>query len=138
NDPDGSTLDFVTGQWGVYDPSRIDDINLYNFGDGMYVYWYGDAVSLAVGGVVDGGGVDFAVLQSGDTIGPASTISAGSIQMFNWIGGTDGYIGVAFENEDTGQLNYGYIHMTTSSPDGFPAHVLEYAYNQVGDPITIP
>ncbi|HKE47437.1 MAG TPA: S8 family serine peptidase [Rhodanobacteraceae bacterium] len=138
NDPDGSTLDFVTGQWGVYDPSRIDDINLYNFGDGMYVYWYGDLASLAVGGVVDSGGVDFAVLQSGDTIGPSSTISAGSIQMFNWIGGTDGYIGVAFENEDTGALNYGYIHMTTSSPDGFPAHVLEYAYNRVGDPITIP
>ena len=138
NDPDGSTLDFVTGVWGVFDAGRVDDINLYNFGDGMYVYWYGDVASVPVGGVVDSGGVDFAVLQSGDTIGPASTISAGSIQMFNWIGGTDGYIGVAFENEDTGALNYGYIHMTTSSPDGFPAHVLEYAYNRVGDPITIP
>ncbi|HEX5122587.1 MAG TPA: hypothetical protein VFV97_05005 [Rhodanobacteraceae bacterium] len=138
DDGDGSTFDFVTGVWGVYDAGRIDDINLYNFGDGMYVYWYGDAVSLAVGGVVDSGGVDFAVLESGDTIGPDSVISAGSIAMTNWIGGADGYIGIAFQNEDTGALNYGYIHMTTSSPDGFPAHAIEYAYNRVGDPITIP
>jgi hypothetical protein len=35
-------------------------------------------------------------------------------------------------------LNYGYIHLTTTSPDGFPAHAVEYAYNRVGDPITIP
>ena len=138
DDGDGSTFDFVTGVWGVYDAGRVDDINLYNFGDGMYVYWYGDLATLAVGGVVDGGGTDFAVLQSGDTIGPSSTISAASIQMVNWIGGTDGYIGIAFENESTGALNYGYIHLTTSSPDGFPAHAIEYAYNRVGDPITIP
>ena len=138
NDPDGSTFDFLTESWGVYDVNRVDDINLYNFGDGMYVYWYGDVASVPVGGVVDGGGVDFAVLHSGDVIGPASTISAGSIQMLNWINGADGYIGIAFENEDTGLLNYGYIHLTTSSPDGFPAHALEWGYNSVGDAITIP
>ena len=138
NDGDGSTFDFVTGVWAVYDAGRVDDINLYNFGDGMYVYWYGDLASVAVGGVVDGGGTDFAVLHSGDTIGPSSTISAASIQMVNWIGGADGYIGIAFENESTGALNYGYIHLTTTSPDGFPAHAIEYAYNRIGDPITIP
>ena len=65
DDGDGSTFDFVTGSWGVYDAGRVDDINLYNFGDGMYVYWYGDLATLAVGGVVDGGGTDFAVLQFG-------------------------------------------------------------------------
>jgi hypothetical protein len=35
-------------------------------------------------------------------------------------------------------VNYGYIHVTTSSPDGYPAQTLEYAYNSAGDPITIP
>ncbi|MBX3700790.1 MAG: hypothetical protein KF903_07285 [Dokdonella sp.] len=58
--------------------------------------------------------------------------------MANWIGGTDGYIGIAFENEDTGVLNYGYIHMTTGSPDGYPAQWLEYAYDKTGAAITIP
>ena len=137
-DGDGSTFDFVTGQFGTYDAGRVDDINIYDFGSGMYVYWYGDMASLAVGGVVDAGGTEFAVLHSGDTIGPASTISAASIPMANWIGGTDGYIGIAFENEDTGELNYGYIHMTTGSPDGYPAQWLEYAYDKTGAAITIP
>jgi len=53
NDPDGSTFDFLTESWGVYDVNRVDDINLYNFGDGMYVYWYGDVASVPVGGVVE-------------------------------------------------------------------------------------
>ncbi|MGH8174427.1 MAG: S8 family serine peptidase, partial [Rhodanobacteraceae bacterium] len=61
NDPDGSTFDFLTEIWGVYNAARVDDINLYNFGDGMYSYWYGDVAAVSVGGVVDGGGVDFAV-----------------------------------------------------------------------------
>ena len=92
-----------------------------------------------VGGVVvTEGGFDFAVLHSGDTIGPDSFLSAASISMDNWFGTTDGYIGIAFYNESTSAVNYGYIHMTTTSPEGFPAQVLDYGYNRVGDPITIP
>jgi hypothetical protein len=56
----------------------------------------------------------------------------------NWWTGADGYFGIAFINEDTGVVNYGYIHVTTTSPDGFPAQTLEYAYNSAGNPITIP
>jgi hypothetical protein len=135
---DGSTFDFVTGVWGVYDVSRIDDVNLYDFGQGMYAYWYADATAIPGGAVVDAGGVDFTVLQPGATIGPASTFSGDSIAMTNWLNGADGYIGVAFQNENTGQLNYGYIHLTTSGPDGFPAHALEYGYDNSGSAITIP
>jgi hypothetical protein len=104
----------------------------------MYVYWYADMTAIPGGGVVDGGGLDFAVLQPGDTVGPASTFSGNSLPMTNWFNGADGYIGVAFQNENTGQLNYGYIHVTTSSPDGFPAHALEYGYDNSGAAITIP
>ena len=134
---DGSTFDFVSGLWDTYDDTRVDDINLYDFGDGLYVYWYGDATALDVGGVVDGAG-EFAVLQSGDTVGPGQTISAASVKMINWTVGADGYLGIAFENEETGELNYGYLHMTTTASGGFPARVLEYAYNKAGDAITIP
>jgi hypothetical protein len=138
-DGDGSTLDFVTGFYGTYDANRVDDVNLYDYGDGtLTVYWYGDASALSVGGVVDGGGAEFAVLHSGDVIGPSSTILATSKKLANWTTGADGYLGVAFENETTGALNYGYIHLTTTSPLGFPAQVLEYAYNKAGNAITIP
>jgi hypothetical protein len=150
-DADGSSFDFALQDYHPYNASiSADDINLYYLESGgsdggppgMYVYWYGDAVppefSALVGGVVDSGGVDFAVLHSGDTVGPASTISAGSISMTNWIGGADGYIGVAFYNEGADAVNYGYIHVTTTGPEGFPAQALDWAYDSSGAAITIP
>lgn len=137
NDLDGNTFDFVTELWGVYDMSRVDDINLYNFGDGMTPYWYGDVV--ADGGGVDDGTGEYAILQSGDVVGPSSTfVTSGQLPMTNWFGGADGYLGVKFWNETTSQFNYGYIHLTTSSPDGYPAQALEYGYNKAGGSITIP
>ena len=150
-DGDGSSFDFALEDYHPYNPSiSADDINLYYLESGgadggppgMYAYWYGDAVppefSALVGGVVDSGGVDFAVLHSGDTVGPSSTLSAASISMINWIGGADGYIGVAFYNEGTSAVNYGYIHVTTTGPQGFPAQALEWAYDSSGAAITIP
>jgi hypothetical protein len=38
NDFDGSALDLVTGTYLPWSASRNDDINLYNPGDGLYVY----------------------------------------------------------------------------------------------------
>ncbi|HRO86767.1 MAG TPA: GEVED domain-containing protein [Chiayiivirga sp.] len=137
-DGDGLTMDFAAGLWGTYDPGRSDNVNLYDYGDGtLSVYWYGD-VFTGVGGVVDGGGTEFAVLGSGATVGPASTISAASLKLVNWVGGVDGYLGFAFINSSTSQVNYGYIRMTTVSPGGLPAQVLEYGYNSAGAAITIP
>ena len=148
DDADGSAFDFATGDYHGFDPALLsDDINLYDLvggpeGDGMYVYWFGDVVPPAfealVGGVVDANGVDFAVLHSGDTIGPDSIVSGGSTLMTNWIAGADGYIGVAFYNESTAAVNFGYLHVTTAAPFGFPAEVHEWAYDSSGAAITIP
>jgi hypothetical protein len=146
---DGSTFDFVTGTYAGYAEGRIDDLNLYYLTGtaqrepGMYVYWYGDAVPEEFQGLVGGvvakpGDTDFAVLQSGATIGPSSPVSAASVIMSNWLATSDGYIGIAFYNEQTNAVNYGYIHMTTTAPEGFPARVLEYAYDKSGAAITIP
>lgn len=137
-DEDGSTLDLVTGLWGTYDGMRMDDINLYDYGDGtLTAYFYGDLTNLAVGSVADASG-NVAVLQSGAIVGPGSTITNSSFYLTNWLGGADGYLGIAFQNEETGQLNYGYIHMTTTAPMGFPARVIEYAYDKSGAAIRIP
>jgi hypothetical protein len=147
-DANGSSWDFVTQSFHGYDPGiTSDDINLYELvggpeGDGMYVYWYGDVVppefTDLVGGVVDASGVDFAVLHSGDSIGPDAVVSAGSTLMASWIGGSDGYVGIAFYNESTHAVNYGYLHMTTAGPLGFPAEVHDWAYDSSGAAITIP
>lgn len=77
-------------------------------------------------------------MHSGDEVGPAQMFSGTSQAMTNWLAGTNGYIGVAFVNEDTGQLNYGYIHPTTTAPKGFPAQVLEYVYDNSGAAVPIP
>lgn len=135
----GSAFNFTTGDLHAFDAGLVDSINLYNIGSGMRVYWYADVSGIVgVGGVVDSGGTEYAVLQSGDVVGPSRTISSASIPMLNWLGGANGYIGVAFENQSTGVLNYGYLHMTTSGPEGYPANVLEYGYNSLGNPIRIP
>jgi len=142
-DEDGNTFDFVTGQYGVYNPSRVDDINLYYLpssstgtGPGLYVYWYGD-VNDGVGGVTDNSG-EFAVLHTGDVVGPSSNVLASSILMQNWQPTTEGYLGVAFYNEQTSTMNYGYLKLKTTGPAAFPVQVLEYGYNKAGNAITIP
>lgn len=143
---DGGALNLATGAFHPYDPDETgDDINLYNgdpAGSMLVVYWFADLVppefTAMVGGVVDMVGQDYDVLQSGDTVGPDSVIKAGNRPLYNWFNDTDGYLGIAFYNEETGMVNYGYIHIVTTSPDGFPVNVLEYAYDRTGAAITIP
>lgn len=92
------------------------------------------------GGV--GTGTTYDVLQSGATIGPASNFITNpqGAPTINWrqAGGVDGYLGFRFTNTDTGEVNYGYVHMTTTGTSGFPATILGYAYNNAGDAIVIP
>lgn len=140
DDQAGSALDLATGNYHTWNASDIDNINLYDDGTGLQVYWYNDvlppSVRTHVGGVASGG--SYTILQSGATIGPSSTFSNSISAMTNWWGGVDGYIGVKFYNSQTSALNYGYIHVTTSGPIGFPAEVLEYGFDNTGAAITIP
>lgn len=137
---DGSAFDFVSGSYHPYSSSMLsDDFNFYDYGDGsLTAYWYGDAVPAPyqAGGVADESG-ETKVLHPGDTIGPESLVG-GSAIMANWLAGVDGYVGVVFYNETTGQLNYGYVHLVSTGPLGFPAQVLDWAYDESGAAITIP
>jgi hypothetical protein len=147
-DLDGIAIDLVTGTHGPWSEDSVADINLYANDDGsgqaLYVYWYSDLVTEAgVGGVVDvdgSGGIRYSVLQSGALIGPYSTVffAPNSTSLDNWLSGATGYLGVEFYNEQTGQLNYGYVHLRAGGGNGFPATVLDYAYDRSGNAITIP
>ncbi|MEO7325225.1 MAG: choice-of-anchor D domain-containing protein [Dokdonella sp.] len=145
-DPNGSSFDFALGDFHAYDSGiTADDINLYsNAAPAINVYWYGDAVPVAFQGLVGGvvttpGGTDFTVLHSGDVIGPSSSVSAASTgaDMSAFEAGVNGYIGVAFYNEGTAALNFGYLHVTTTA-GGFPIQVLDYGFDNSGAAITIP
>jgi len=149
-DLDGLAIDLVTGAHGPWSADTIADINLYaaddddGNGDTLHVYWYSDLVTeAAVGGVIDvstAGGVHYSVLQSGAWIGQDNSvwIAPNSEALDNWLPGATGYLGIAFYNEQTGQLNYGYVHVQAGDGAGFPATVLDYAYDRSGNAITIP
>ena len=125
---DGSAFSFLSGVAQGYSGTRVDDINLYAIGGNMWVWWYGGP-----GGVTAGGQIS--VLPAGTTVGPASTFSNANQAMSNWLPGRTGYIGITFDNANTGQRNYGWLRMTTAGTSGFPATWHNYCYDQTGAPI---
>lgn len=142
----GSSLDFYTGNYHAFSSYMLDNLNLYadpsNAGV-LSVYWYNDvlqqhgsALATEVGGVTSGG--QYALLMRGATVGPASTFSQSISALANWQNGADGYLGVAFVNEHTNALNYGYLHIRSTGPEGFPAQALDYGYNNAGHAVRIP
>ncbi|TDR46588.1 hypothetical protein DFR29_103122 [Tahibacter aquaticus] len=147
-DLDGLAIDLVTGAHGPWNAATIADINLYSAkeasGASLHVYWYADLVTTAnVGGLIDispAGGIHFSVLQRGARFGPEDSMwfvpTSGPLD--NWLPGATGYLGLTFLNEQTGQLNYGYVHVQAGSGAGFPATVLDYAYDRSGAAIAIP
>jgi len=51
------------------------------------------------------------------------------------VSGQDAYLGFRFE--DNGQVKYGYARIETG-PNGSPATIVSYAYENSGGPVTIP
>ncbi|MDC8012755.1 BACON domain-containing protein [Tahibacter soli] len=147
-DIDGLAIDLVTGEHGPWREDFVADVNLYLAtqapSPSLYVYWYADMVAnAAVGGVIDvndTGAVRYSVLQRGRTVGPDGTIwyAQTSKQLENWTPGATGYLGFKFYNEATGQVNYGYVHLKAAAGNGYPATVLDYAYDRTGNAIVVP
>lgn len=79
------------------------------------------------------------VLPAGAIVGASSTFAstganeAGAFQT----GVSNGYVGVAFKNEGTDIVNYGWVSMTTTGPNGFPATVNQYCYQNDGTSIVV-
>ena len=93
--------------------------------------------------LVDGNG-DAAVLQTGDRIGPDSPLAHVADLAPDWLIGVNGYLGVEFVcegrmvNPPVDRVCYGYIHMTTGDDGGgFPATIVEYAFDTVGFDIVV-
>ena len=86
-----------------------------------------------------------AALRPGDIVGPASTFAGanGPPTAAAWLAGTEAYAGVRFDCN--GRLAvpvdattcYGYLRVSTTAPSGFPATLVEYAFDGDGQAITI-
>ena len=142
----GLGINFVTGKMSSDGVSGLDFAvakgDPYLWGPVMYFSWGGGAASEDNAGVASSVARTYLVLAPGDTIGPSSTFIRDSwgqsSAFFNYWRGMNGYLGVKFMNEDTGEVNYGYVHMLTTSGNGFPAMIMDYAYDNTGAAITIP
>jgi len=138
---DGLYLNWISGDSCTAACSGTDfTFNAYALDtDGTLHFFWPNAAGGNEAGVGDGNLV-YSILGSGDTIGPASTYTTagGSADTTNWQGGVDGFIGFKFDCAAAGGVCYGYAHMTTTSPVGFPATIVQYWYDQSGAAITIP
>jgi subtilisin family serine protease len=138
-DFDGGSVKWVDGETcsGCFSPPF--DLNVY-IGTNMQFFWPNVAGGAAGGGVMNG--ATYAVLQPGAEIGPSSTLGATTASAatigFRQAGGVDGYLGFAFVNPNTMQLNYGYARLQTTGTTGFPVTLVSFAYDRTGAPITIP
>ncbi|MBO9663312.1 hypothetical protein [Dokdonella sp.] len=142
--PFGVSFNFARGEWSDYLFSGDDFATFYGGPLAPYAlfYWNGASTPGRGGGVADTVFGPYRVLRSGDTIGPDSVFSEVASGRYSetrrFLEGVDGYLGMRFYNEQTRQINYGYIHLRTTSPTGYPARVVGYGFNRAGGPITIP
>lgn len=133
----GGSIQWVDGTTCDCDTAPFN-FNVYGSPTTVQFFWPLNATGNE-GGVTLDGGTTYAVLDSGDTIGPSSQFllvtAATATAPWTTPGNVDGYLGFKFDN--AGTVNYGYARITTGA-GGRPFTIVSVTYNSAGDPITIP
>jgi hypothetical protein len=132
----GTALNIVTSEFGDNVDIR-DGTWDFNFveRDGTFALWEIGSVSGQY--LLDNDG-NAALLQPGDSIGPDNSFTSGVggpvTMAAGWLAGVDGYLGVQFNcngrlpNSVAGPC-YGYVHIRTTGATGFPATILDTAFD---------
>lgn len=136
---DGIYLNVVTNASATVAPFPAGwDLNPYVTG-GFLTFFTSAAVAnnnQVVGAAAPAGAT---LLAAGAVVGPASTYAAAGVvtaPAFR-VASTTSFVGFRFTNEATSTLNYGYAQLTTSAPNGSPATITRYVYQNDGSAITI-
>ncbi len=136
---DGIYLNVVTNVSATVAPFPAGwDLNPYVTG-GFLTFFSSAAVgnnNQVVGAAAPAGAT---LLAAGAVVGPASTYAAAGVvgaSAFR-VASTTSFVGFRFTNEATSTLNYGYAQLTTSAPNGTPAIITRYVYQNDGTAITI-
>ena len=113
------------------------DFNVFAGSTARLQFFWPRIQQLEGGVTVDGS--TYAVLASGDTIGPGSefisSLQPSATTPWSTPGNVTGYLGFRFEDE--GQVKYGYALISTGD-DGRPFTLISYAFDNSGAPIVIP
>lgn len=134
-DINGVYLNFVTGATGTSGPATPGwDFSAY--ASSATLRFFSSAGTNNTTQYV-GTGTTIDLLAAGTIISAASTLApTGIVQPGAFQAGvTNGYVGVAFRNEGTAATNYGWASVTTTGPNGFPASVTQYCYQNDGTAI---
>ena len=130
---DGVYVNFVTGSTGSSAVAGWD-FNAYASGNVLRLF-----SSAAASNTTRYVGIDTTVdlLASGTMINASSMLAtAGVLSSAAFSAGVrDGYVGVAFKNEGTSTTNYGWVSLTTTGPNGFPARINQYCFSNNGTAI---
>lgn len=133
----GIYVNFVTNATGTSGSATSGwDFSAYSPSSGLLTF-YLSANTAAVGT-----GTVANALAGGTPIGPTSTFTNTSTSSSTIVtptafraGGTQ-FAGLRFTNEATGVANYGWAELTTVGPNGFPATINRYCYENAGAAIT--
>jgi hypothetical protein len=79
----------------------------------------------------------YAVLPPNTTVGPAGTFlnTTATAATAGWRAGADAYLGIRLINSATSATNFGWVHFQTSATTGFPATIVDYAFENMGNSI---
>lgn len=131
---DGIYINYATGVTGTAGASVPGfDINPWFSSSTAGLNFYMGADTDTNNGAVFG--TTYQVLASGTVIGAASTFSgatATAANMADWRAGVTGYLGVRFTNDNTSQVNFGWINITTTAGNGFPATINGFCFDNTG------
>lgn len=140
-DIDGVYLNFVTGATGTAGGSVPGwDINPYLTNGVFTLFW--PAPTTTAGGVDTSAGANtYADLPNGSVVSAASpyTQSAGGggpNSTINFQSTGQHVLGFRFANGAV--VNYGFAIFNNTAPNGFPATLVSYSYENNGGPITVP
>ncbi|MEO7433847.1 MAG: hypothetical protein ABIR62_17910 [Dokdonella sp.] len=132
---DGLYLNFVTGASNTTGSVAGWDFNVFASGLATLNFFSSNSTLNTTRYVGAGATVD--VLAAGTIIDATSILSSAGVSPGGAFGAgvTHGYVGVAFTNEAAAITNYGWVSLTTTGPNGFPATINQFCYQNDGSGI---
>lgn len=132
---DGIYVNFVTGSAGSSAVAGWD-FNAYASGSANVLRFFSSGSASNTTRYV-GMGTTVYLLASGTMVDASSPIATtGTFPAVAFLAGvSNGYVGVAFKNEGTSTTNYGWVSLTTTGPNGFPATINQYCFSNNGTAI---
>lgn len=143
---DGTSINWINGAIVDSAPASGYDLNLYLGASAIpngLAAWWSSAPAINAGVAASPSSSNYTVLGPGAVVGPGSIFSRTNGPMSGWIAGTTGYLGFRFDcsaltTPPASGACYGYLHLSTTTGSGFPATILDYGYNLLGNPVAIP